>query len=350
MKTASLSAVNPIVNTRGDQQLFANLMVTNTNGTLALADGIRVRFSDNYTAATTDDIEKISNFSENIAVYRDAKKWIVEKRPMIIKTDTIFLKLSNTGTKKYSFRIGAIDFVQTGVTAFLQDSWLNTNTPLELDGNTMDIDFAITSDPASANPDRFRIVFSAAPLTGTTTIVKAYQQNAAIAVEWKVSNQQNIQKYEVLKSTEGTIFNTVATQTATGVNGSDVNYNWVDANPATGDNYYRIRSTGTNGDIKYSAIVKVTMAKGNPAITVYPNPVTNRMVAVQFTDMMKGIYTLKLISSIGQVVSTQQVTHGGGNGTQSIRLDRGVANGTYKLEIIKPDNTVITRSLVITNR
>ena len=73
-------------------------------------------------------------------------------------------------------------------------------------------------------------------------------------------------------------------------------------------------------------------------------------MAIQFTDMMEGVYTLRLMSTMGQVVSTQQVTHSGGNGTQTIALNRNIANGSYKLEIIKPDNTVITRSLVITNR
>ena len=96
-------------------------------------------------------------------------------------------------------------------------------------------------------------------------------------------------------------------------------------------------------------ILKVNMAKGNPDITVYPNPVSNRMITVKLRDMMKGVYTLRLISITGQAVSTQQFIHNGGSGTQTIGLDRTVANGSYRLEIIKPDNSRMMKALVIIN-
>ena len=350
-KTSSISVVNPIVNTLGDQQIIANLMIINSGNIESLADGIRLRFDNGYNADLSDDIEKMGNFAENISSFRLGKKLIVEQMPMIVATDTIFLRFTNAGVKNYRFKINTQDFIQPNVTAWLQDTYLNSNTLLDLSGAVKDFDFSVTTNPASANIDRFRIVFNlSGPLPVTFTTIKAYQQLSNIAVEWKVSNQLNIHHYEIEKSTDGTNFSKAGTQLATGVNGSDATYSWLDVNAVTGNNFYRIRSVGIGSEIKYSTIVKVTINKGNPAITVFPNPVINRTITVQFTNMAKGIYQLRLINSIGQVVMTQQINHSGGNASQTTGFDKNIANGTYQLEIRKPDNTVMVKGLVIANQ
>ncbi len=158
----------------------------------------------------------------------------------------------------------------------------------------------------------------------------------------------NIQKYEVEKSTNGINFASATTKLATGNSSSDVTYSWLDVNVVTGDNFYRVRSIGIGGEIKYSTIVKVKIGKGNPVITVYPNPVINKTISVQLTGMDKGIYRLRLINTTGQVVFAKQLTHTGGSATQTVGLNN-VAAGNYQLEIIKPDNTKTVKALHITD-
>lgn len=349
-KSTSISVVNPIVTVLGDQQIIANLMIVHPGNMESLADGIRLRFDNAYSASTTDDIEKMGNFAENISSYREGKKLIVEHRPMIVATDTIFLRITNAGAKDYRLKINTQDFVQLNVTAWLQDTWLNTSTPIDLSGIVRDYDFSVTADPASANIDRFRIVFNlGGPLPVTFTSIKAYQQLDNIAVEWKVSNQLNINHYEVEKSTDGINFIKVATQAAIGSNGSHIDYNWLDVHAVTGHNFYRIRSVGIGGDIKYSDIVKVTISKGNPAITVYPNPVINHRITVQFTDVQKGTYQLRLINAVGQVMMTQLLINNLGNTSQTITLNKNIPSGQYQLEITGPDNNKTTKALLITD-
>lgn len=343
---------NPIVATSGDQQIITNLMLMNA-GNATLVDGLRVYYAATNSATTNDDIIKMGNYNENISSYREGLKLIVEKRPMIASTDTIFLRMTNTGIKNYRLQIGTVDFVQTNAVAYLQDAFLNSTTPIDLISNAINnIDFSVTSDPASANQDRFRIVFAlSGPLPTTFTSVKASQtagpggQGSNIEVEWKVSNQVNIQKYEVEKSTDGINFSKAATQTATG--SSDAVYNWLDVNPVMGNNFYRIRSIGVGSDVKISQVVKVTMGKGNPSIVVYPNPVTKRIVAVQFNEMATGNYQVKLIGTTGQVVYIQTLKHNGGSATQTIALGSEFAKGVYLLEITNPDNIKTTKALVI---
>ena len=347
VKAAAVSVVNPIVSGAEEQQLIVNLMLINAGNVESLADGIRVRFNDGYTAATTDDVEKMGNFAENISSLRSGKKLIVEKRPMIITTDTIFLKLTNTGIKDYRFQLGTLNFVQQGVTAWLQDNYLNTNRPIDLSGAANNIDFNITSVAASADPDRFKIVFKlTGPLPVSITSIKAYEENRNIAVEWKVSSELNMKNYEVEKSTDGINFVKLFSQAATANSGTDITYKWLDVNPVAGNNFYRIKGIENSALVKYSAIAKVFIGKTEPAINVFPNPVTGSMFSVQFTAMEKGTYQLRLINMAGQVVSVEKLVHAGGNATQTVALIN-LAGGQYQLQIIKPDSNIVNKPLII---
>ena len=158
-KSALISPVNPIVNTAGDQQLWANLMIVNPGNEASLADGIRVRYDVAYNASASDDVIKMGNFAENMASFRDGIKLIVEKRPMITEHDTIFLRITNTRIKDYRIQIGTFDFVQNDFPAVLEDNYLHTKTNVNLKGGITNYDFSVTADPASSAADRFRIVF-----------------------------------------------------------------------------------------------------------------------------------------------------------------------------------------------
>jgi hypothetical protein len=92
--------------------------------------------------------------------------------------------------------------------------------------------------------------------------------------------------------------------------------------------------------------VKVAIGRAASYITVYPNPVTAKTVNIAFAGMDKGVYGLRLINSMGQVVFVQQLTHAGGNATLPVLLSR-VAAGTYQLEISKPDKTKMVKGLLV---
>jgi hypothetical protein len=121
---------------------------------------------------------------------------------------------------------------------------------------------------------------------------------------------------------------TIAARTGTG----DQSYFYLDSQ-ASLLNYYRVKMTGTNGDIKYSAIVKVQLQKTAEAFHLYPNPVTGAVFNLQLVNKQKGFYTLNLYSLAGQVVMTKTIQHRGGNNTELVSLPEAVLPGNYKLEI-----------------
>ncbi len=345
----SASSVIPYGTETVNEEMTMNLSIVNVDNSINLVDGFRAKYNNDYFAAVTaEDIRKMANFNENLGLLREAENLIIEKRPVMGATDTLYLKTTNLGIKNYRFDINAIQLDHPDLVGKLVDNFLNTETPINLAGPTV-INFSVTADAASYAENRFKVVFSPfTVLPVSFTNIKASQQNKDIAVEWMVANQLNMQKYDVEKSTDGRNFTKVATQMATGINGTSATYNWLDVQAVSGNNFYRVRGIGIAGDSKYSPIVKVTMGMANAGIVVFPNPVVNRHMALLFTDMAKGIYQIKLVNNLGQTLMTGQINHSGGSATQSLAIDKGITKGYYHVYIIKPDSEKTVQKIIIT--
>lgn len=155
----------------------------------------------------------------------------------------------------------------------------------------------------SGAADRFRIVFeppTAGPLPVSLSNVKAYKKNQNISVEWTANNESGVTRYDVEKSAEGNSFKYIASHIA---NNAPYNvYTWLDENAFAGYNYYRLKIIHANREITYSKIVKVLMPEKISSINVYPNPVKNGVINLRFANQPVGMYQLKLVNKLGQII------------------------------------------------
>jgi hypothetical protein len=314
-------------------QLRVNLYAVNNSETI-LIDGIITQFDKSYSnALDTWDAIKNSNSGENIGIVSNGKELAIERRQMAHVNDTLFYSLQKLKQQSYQFEFIGFHLDQYGMEALLEDNYLHTKTPLNLTGTTL-MNFTVDNTVASRASGRFQVVFnpSAGPLPVTFSLVNAYQQNADIVVEWKVETESNMSHYEVEKSASGNSFISVGTQGAR--NMPESNYQWIDANHFDGYNYYRIKSIGLNGDIKYSQVVRVYMGKGKPSISVYPNPVAGGIINLQLINQPAGNYKVRLLNSLGQVMVAKEINHRGGSSSQSVSFIKYTLKGIYHLEVI----------------
>jgi hypothetical protein len=334
------------------QSFRGDLYAVNPDSSVDLEDGTLTLYNPAYSDSVNwkEDAKKLSNPGENIALERGGELLAIEKRQPIVVTDTIFFTIYNMRQQTYQFQFAAQYLNQPDLVAKLEDTYLGTSTPVSLTDTTK-INFTVTGDPASQGGNRFRIVFftsSGGTLPVTFIGVKASQQsNTNIAVQWNVANQLNIKQYIVEKSTDGLNFTKVNTTVATASNLPSFNYNWIDDKAVAGDNYYRIISVSNNGTLSYSQVVKVTIGGGSGLIAVYPNPVKDGVIGLQFTNMPAGNYGVRLLSIIGQEIMNQQINHTGGSSTQQLSLSQSLAKGIYQLEIIKPDNSKASLNVMV---
>ncbi|MBA3830261.1 MAG: Ig-like domain-containing protein, partial [Taibaiella sp.] len=321
-------------------QLRTNVYTVN-NGTGSLIDGTLIQYNSTYSNALDGmDARKLANIAENLSIKSGGKDIAIERRQPIVETDTVFYSLKNSKIQTYRFEFIA-DNLDTGagLEGFLEDNYLHTRTPVSLSGTTL-VDFSVANVAGSYATDRFRIVFAPAKaLPVTFTSVKAYRQGSNINVEWIVDNEMNIKNYDVEKSADGLHFTTLTTTAATANGGRSASYLAADARPVNGYNYYRIRSNDLNSKTEYTSIVKVFMGRTKQDIVIYPNPITDGMVHLQFMNEPDGKYGIRLMNKLGQVIVSKQVTRMDGNSTELIKWDFNLAHGMYQLEITKPDGS-----------
>jgi Secretion system C-terminal sorting domain len=332
------SGVTSSAPARVTPQLRANLYGVNADNSTYITDGLLVNYDDNYSN-TIDDLDalKLVNTSENLSVKTDGSLLVIERRHSITTQDTIFLNLTGVKAQKYRLEFLADQLYRPGLSAFLEDNYLHTTTPLYVDGTT-DVDFTVTSAAASYAANRFRIVFSQqmSTLPLTFASLKAYRIDNNIDVDWKVDNESNIKQYEVQKSTDGNGFSGFSVTAATTNGGHQASYLVTDTHPVNGYNYYRIKSIDDNGKIAYSNVVKVLITAIKQAITVYPNPVVNGIISLQLNNQPEGKYAIRLLNKAGQVIMQKQLDYAGGNSTENIHISKYLPHGFYQLEITKP--------------
>jgi hypothetical protein len=311
-----------------------------THTPVYLADGTVDMFNSNFSndVSWDEDVQKPANTSENLSIIKSGQVMSIEKRNIVNAGDTIFFKISSLKISPYQFSFTTKNFNRPDLTAVLVDTATKTSTPIHLgDSASTIVNFATTSNPATFSAGRFYILFKPAPGSVKYSNVTATQEVKNIAVQWIVTDQVNINKYVVEKSTDGVNFYSVDTTAAINV----TTYDWLDVNASTGANYYRIRGIDNTGAVEYSQIVEVVIGKGiTEGMAIYPNPVTNGDLQLQMNNMPAGEYGINIIDVTGQVILTKTIEYGAFSETQSILLNKDLSNGIYILEIIHPDKTI----------
>jgi hypothetical protein len=317
------------------RQFFRVTLFTGARPDGIVADGNAVAFDRIFSdSVDANDAAKLLNSGENFGLKRGGKILAVEAKAPLQVSDTIFYNMTNLRQQNYQLRFAPANMEGSGMLAFLLDKFLGSSTPVSLTDSSF-VDFAVTSNAASYAADRFKVVFkelSALPVTYTS--ITAYPKEKNAVVEWKVENESGIQSYDVLWSSNGNDF--IAKGTVAAHNAGRENYLWTDEHPSLGYNYYRVRSTGKDGQVSYTTVVKVWMGAPTGEISVYPNPVTGTVIHLTMPYNKSGSYRVRILNSLGQVLASQKIDHLLDNTIETIRW-HAPAKGIYHLEIIDPD-------------
>jgi hypothetical protein len=181
----------------------------------------------------------------------------------------------------------------------------------------------------------------------TVTSIKAYQKNNGIQVEWINESESDVYRYEIEESENGRDFTIAATISPKANNNVRADYDWLDRTVNSGINYYRIKSVGYTGRAEYTVVVWVRLAKGKQAFNVYPNPIRGGNFTAEMSNLEKGIYTLTMYNSAGQLVLSRSIVHNGGNSTEGITLPP-IATGVYGMTL-KGNNVNMRQTVLIEN-
>jgi len=172
--------------------------------------------------------------------------------------------------------------------------------------------------------------------------LNAYKVNTGIKLSWQTFTEDNVSKYFIERSIDGSHFSSIGDVLAIGAS----LYTYLDAVPVNGDNFYRLQIVDKDASSKYSSIVTVSLSNASARISFYPNPIISHTVTVQLTNMDKGTYQFRLFDNAGKNIYQSVIQHAGGSSSRTIYLPLSIGSGIYNVQM-KNKQAVFTESLLV---
>ncbi len=310
----------------------ANLYMVPATGSKVLVDGNYTQYDNNYSnAVDIQDVWKMTNTGENFGIIRDGYTLVMERRKEIPLTDTSFFRIWNLQPRNYQVEIIARNLNQPDLQGSLWDNFTRTYTDILLNDTTR-INFTISSDPASYVSNRFRIEYSTVYISSLPVIfssINAYRKGAGAVINWKIALESDVDYYSVERASNGNNFVEITRQEAFN-DGNSQNYSYYERNLSRGNHVYRIKAVYRDGNYAYSEHARTMMNSQNAeTITVYPNPVINKKVQIQFSNTETMKCRIAFINSNGKEVwSESAVVPAGANRT--VQLPQHITSGVYR--------------------
>ena len=173
-------------------------------------------------------------------------------------------------------------------------------------------------------------------------LAAAYTDNNVL-VKWTTTFEQNNDRFEIERSTDGITYKTVGTVKGVGNSGIRHDYEFNDEvkrnTVSKNDLYYRLKQVDIDGKASYSKIlvVRVYQTKSLQSVSVTPNPAVNDIrINVQLNE--NSYIAIKVINSSG--VEVLRKTTRGNIGANNFTMEGSsqLQTGVYFLEVIINSN------------
>jgi hypothetical protein len=203
-----------------------------------------------------------------------------------------------------------------------------------------------TNDAIALGLDSVKVVANFAPVLPLNLAnFKVAQRTNAVDLSWTAFNESSMLRHDIERSSNGSAFTSIGSVAAQN-NRTSYSYNYLDATPTQGPNYYRLRSVSNTGEVSYSNILRINLGAGRTDLAILSNPVIGRVVNLQLSNFERGQYAINIFNNVGQKVFTQSMNLSGGSSTEIVNLPSGITRGNYFLQFTN-GSTNITRQMLV---
>lgn len=300
-------------------------------------DGVKAYADKLYSYNTNEafDMPKMNKFQGNLSVSlkRNSNSLTVEALPLSEKSDTIFLEASGLAQKmQYAWKINHKNFSNSGRSVYLIDSFTNNEIliPEMLD---YQYNFATDSTIFSSSPSRFKVVIkNNAVLPLSFVFLNGLSTDNGNLIEWKTGTPGTFTSFIVERSGDGINFQEIS-KVIPENSGSNA-FNYFDAKPISGNNYYRIAGVLSNGSFNFSGVLLLkSKENGTDKIQLYPNPVKNKQLQILWNGLERGQYQAELFTIEGKVLYTQNLKVIGDRQQTVMPIPQSTSKGYYLVRI-----------------
>ncbi len=230
--------------------------------------------------------------------------------------DVVLLRYTSTGTVDSSFGINGMirnDFN-------LQDeAWCSA---VQSDGKLI-IGGYTSADSSRYNMLLARYNFNVLPLSLLS--FTATQQQSTNLLQWKTTNEINVDRFDIQRSANGKDFTTIGNVRA-GLN----NYYFTDEQPIANTNYYRLKMIDKDGRYSFSPVRMVSVSN-DVVFSIYPNPASDKL-HVQIISKKKSLAQIEVLTLDGKIISTTNWDINEGTSIKTLST-AALHSGSYLLKI-----------------
>lgn len=228
-------------------------------------------------------------------------------KPGITGTSPDFSSLDNNNFTSYQY-----DYRQV-YTTLLQD-WLGLSDQgmqaAELDGFLgQKLDLVNDNYDDGQNVYNFVVDSNCYDAASTFPVGLLYfranvEEDLSVKLDWATGNEINNSHFEVERSVDAYVFESIATVLGAGNSEVEIQYDARDQQPLPGISYYRLKQTDFDGTYTYHSIIQVNIEETDPykvRMEAYPNPAVDKVaVTLSASQGMDG--KISVFSLSGQLM------------------------------------------------
>lgn len=167
----------------------------------------------------------------------------------------------------------------------------NKKDPSEDPGISYNIVFYINEDPPAVLPVEF------------LGVAAQQQAGGEVVISWTTASEKNNDFFTIERSASSTDhFEPIGTEKGRGDSHTISQYEFIDHNPLSGTNFYRIKQTDIDGKVDYSTVTSVYILDHFKAM-LYPNPASNGVAQLQlFTPDLYTQVKVQVMDALGNIL------------------------------------------------
>lgn len=210
----------------------------------------------------------------------------------------------------------------------------------------------VTADPVSGTTP-LQISVNDAPLNGGNCFnvipvrleyINGFKATAGNALNWRLTCLSSSITMEVQRSADTRNFRSIESITASQARCAEP-FNYLDAAPLKGKNFYRLKMTDADGRVSYSPVVLVSNGEsGLEFVGLYPSVVHDK-TALSISSDRPAVIEIAITDMSGRVISKNKHTVTAGSGLINIDCSK-LAAGMYNITALTENAVGTTLRLV----
>jgi len=156
---------------------------------------------------------------------------------------------------------------------------------------------------------------------------------------WTTLTENNLDYYSIERSKDGRNFEAIGKVRPASANSLEpMNYDFTDASPLAGINYYRLKIMDLDLKFEYTKIILLLVEDKDSPFVLFPNPTSDQLE-------LKGLtaddeVTIRLMDASGRSIRSEQLS-----GNSQIDVS-DLSNGTYFIEIVSEERQTVVKQFV----